>query len=633
LILLPLPNLLQWKGFWLTLMKMRIGRTKCRDLGISSRLEWLETNATGGFAMGTVSGLATRRYHGLLIAARKPPAGRRVLFARVEEHLESGGTGYELGLVQYPGHLAGRGHEFIESFEPDPPRWTYRCGEARVEKSMFLLPGRAAAVLRYVCDRPAVLRLRPFFASRGYHALQQAESGFHAPLEIVAPGAVFCPSEHWYHGHEYALERERGLDFGESLWTPGVYEYALRPGEPVWFMASCDAAPADLAAEYEARIRRPFHPAHDFLARRGSGGWALLAGFPWFAEWGRDAMIALPGLLLGNRPLVEEARSILSHFAGCRAHGLVANRFDDESGKPEYNSADATLWWFIASHQYLMLTGDDGYLRGVFLPAARDILDHFLRGTVHDIGVDPLDSLLSTGNPSTQLTWMDARVNGVPVTPRHGKAVELNALYYNALRITARWARRGDAHEVAEQAFLRATRVRTRFREHFWRPADHCLRDTSLSDQLRPNQILAVSLPYSPLELPEQRAVVRAVFGALFTPFGLRTLAPTDAEYRGRYEGGVESRDSAYHQGTAWPWLLGHYFEAMLKAFGRSPDRLAWVRSALDPLDSHRAAEGCLGSIAEVFDGDAPQRWNGAPAQAWSVAEFERAHLLVRGAI
>jgi len=611
-------------------MKMRIGRAKCRDFDATSRLEWLETNQTGGYAMGTVSGLATRRYHSLLIAARRPPGERHALFARVEERLETDGGAFDLGVVEYPGHLAMRGDQLLEEFRPDPPRWIYRCGEARVGKSLFLLPGRAAAVLRYICDQPARLNLRPFYCNRDYHGLQAAGGGFRIPVKIVAPSARFRPSEHWYRDHEYRVEHERGLDFREALWTPGVYEYDLRPGEPAWFLAAADSAEADLPAAYEDRLARPFHPADPFLARRNSGEWTLMAGYPWFTDWGRDTMIALPGLLLGEAPRREEARSILESYAAHRAHGLLPNRFPDDGGEPEYNSADATLWWFTASHHYLMHGEDEDYLRGVFLPAAQDILSHLARGTLYEIAIDPHDGLLTAGNPSTQLTWMDARVHGVPVTPRHGKAVELNALFYNALRITARWARRAGGHELAEQAFLRSARVRTRFREHFWRGDRHRLRDTSLSDQLRPNQIFAVSLPYSPLEPAEQKAVVRNVFGNLFTPYGLRTLAPDDPEYRGRYGGGVEQRDSAYHQGTVWPWLLGAYLEAMLKAFGRSPERLAWVRSALAPLSRHRVEEGCLGSIAEIFDGDAPHGWNGAPAQAWSVAEFERARLLIR---
>lgn len=632
MILLPIPNLLQWKEFSPLSMEMRLTAAKCRDFDAASRLEWLETNETGGFAMGTAAGLATRRYHALLTAALTPPTTRRVLFARVEDQILTGGETHALGLVQYPGHLALRGHERIESFEPDPPRWTFRCGDALVHKTLFLLPGRPAAVLRYVCDQPATLRLRPFFANRDYHSLQHPEPGFRCPLHLHAPGAAFTPSEHWYRDHEYRVEQERGLDFHEALWTPGVYEYPLRPNEPAWFLASLNPDPAtDLAAAFDARLRRTHHPATDFLARRASGAWTLLAGFPWFTDWGRDALISLPGLLLGAQPLPEHARSLLESFAAHRAGGLVPNRFLDEGETPEYNSADATLWWFNAAHHYLEHAGGDpDFLRATFLPAARDILDHLHRGTRFHIGVDPADHLLSAGDPSTQLTWMDARVHGTPVTPRHGKAVELNALYYNALRVAAHWARHGHAHELAEHAFLRSTRLRARFHSAFWNPARQCLHDTTTSPQVRPNQIFAVSLPFSPLDPPARQAVVRAVYQHLFTPFGLRTLAPEDPHYRPRYTGGVDPRDSAYHQGTVWPWLLGHYLEAFLVAFERTPERLEWAREALLALESHRFSEGCLGSIAEIFDAEAPHAWNGAPAQAWSVAEFERARRLVQ---
>lgn len=605
---------------------MRLTASKCREFDTASRLEWLETNGTGGFAMGTVCGLATRRYHSLLTAALTPPAGRRVLLARVEEQIITGGATHALALVQYPGQLALRGHERLEQFEPDPPRWLYRCGGALIEKSLLLLPGRPAVALRYLSDQPATLRLRPFFANRGYHALQRMETGFRCPLHTQAPaGATFTPSQHWYHDHEYAIERERGLDFRESLWTSGFHEVELRPGEPVWFVWSADEAAADPEAALAERLKREPHPATPFLAQRASGAWTLLAGFPWFTDWGRDTLISLPGLLLGERPLRGQARSILESYAAARAHGLVPNRFPDEGETPEYNSADATLWWFVAAHYYLMHGADDGFLRGVFLPAAADILDHLWRGTLFAIGADPRDGLLAAGDETTQLTWMDARVHGRPVTPRHGKAVELNALYYNALRLTARWARAGGANQLAERAFLRAARFRNRFREVFWNAARQCLRDTAGGAQMRPNQIFAVSLPYSPLEEAEQKAVVRAVYQHLYTPFGLRTLAPGEPDYRGRYGGSVEQRDGAYHQGTVWPWLLGPYVEALFKVFGRSAEHVHWVRDALAPLRQHRDNEGCLGSIAEIFDGDAPHHWNGAPAQAWSVAEFERA--------
>ena len=608
---------------------MRLTGTKCRDFDAASRLEWLETNETGGFAMGTVCGLNTRRYHALLTAALTPPTGRRVMLSRVEEQIITGGETHALGLVQYPGHLALRGHERLEEFQTDPPRWLYRCGDALVEKALFLLPGRSAAALRYWSNRPATLRLRPFYANRGYHALQHPESGFRCPLRVHSPPeSSFTPSEHWYRDHEYFIERERGLDFRESLWTSGVYETVLRPGEPAWFLWSYEEPPEDLERAYELRLRRESHPADVFLARRPSGAWTLLAGFPWFTDWGRDTMISLPGLLLGEHPRRDQARSILESYAAARAHGLLPNRFPDEGNSPEYNSADATLWWFVAAHHYLMHGPDPAFLREVFLPTARDILDHLWRGTLFSIHADPRDGLLSAGDETTQLTWMDARVHGIPVTPRHGKAVELNALYYNALRLTARWARAASVHDLAEQAFLRATRFRARFNETFWRPSPGWLRDTAGSAQLRPNQILAVSLPYSVLDEAEQRSVVRAVYEHLYTPYGLRTLARDDPQYRGHYAGSVGERDSAYHQGTVWPWLLGAMIEALLKAFGRSDERLAWARDALDPLTGHRDNEGCLGSIAEIFDGDPPHRWNGAPAQAWSVAEFERARLL-----
>ncbi len=604
---------------------MIVDASRYRDFAESSRLEWLETDFTGSFAMGTVAGVATRRYHGLLTAAMQPPVERSVLLARVEETVQTGGVPYSLSTVQYPGHLALRGFELIRDFTPDPPRWVFQCGAARVEKGLFLVPDRRTVVLRYCADRACSLRIRPFIADRDYHQLQKVGNELPTPVHGEAPGAVFTEHAHWYRDHEYSVERERGLDFSEDLFSPGFYDYTLRPGEPVWFIATPHPGPLDPANAWHERLQRTFRPEDYFLARRSGSGWTILAGFPWFTDWGRDAMVSLPGLLLGQDPRPDIARSVLESWIAHLNRGLIPNRFPDDGTEPEYNSADATLWWFAAAHHYFEHTHDEDFLRGTFLPRAKEVLWAHRRGTLNGIRMDSGDGLLRAGSAETQLTWMDARVDGTPVTPREGKAVEVNALWFNALRVASHWARQSRDHEMAEQCFLLATKARRNFRAAFWSTTQDCLRDTDSSPLIRPNQIFAASLPFSPLELDDRKAVVRAVLHHLLTPYGLRTLAPGEESYHAGYAGSPAERDAAYHQGTAWPWLMGAFIDAFLGSFGRSRENLAWCRDLLEPLAQHMHREGCLGSIAEVFDGDKPHHWGGCPAQAWSVAEYLRA--------
>jgi predicted glycogen debranching enzyme len=357
--------------------------------------------------------------------------------------------------------------------------------------------------------------------------------------------------------------------------------------------------------------------------RRADGSPTIIAGYPWFADWGRDAMISLPGLLL-TRGLLDEARDVLAGFLARLDRGIIPNRFADGGEPPEYNTVDATLWLFHAVDAYRRAGGDAGFVHDVFYPRARDILAWHIGGTHHGIHVDPRDGLLVAGGPGTQLTWMDARVGDWIVTPRHGKPVEVNALYYNALRVAEGLA--GELRDDGQALAYRgaAERARDAFLRVFWDPARACLfdvvRDEGPDRRLRPNQIFAVSLPHSMLVPAQMQAVVRAVQGALLTPFGLRTLAPDDPEYRAHYRGNPRERDGAYHQGTVWPWLLGPFVTACLRAFGRTPANVVYCRSLLDGLERH-LNEACLGTVSEVFDGDPPHAPGGACAQAWSVAE------------
>jgi glycogen debranching enzyme len=576
-----------------------VGPDICRDFPRSSKIEWLQTNGTGAFAMGTVAGVNTRRYHALLVASFKPPSDRYVLLSRVEEEI----NGRELGVCQYPGIVTPRGFELLEAFQTDPcATWRFRLDPVVLEKQVCLIDGRQAVVLRYRSDHAATLRVRPFLAYRDYHSLGHARpdvSGNLPALELHH-GGKFDPAPNWYYNIEYLEELDRGLDFREDLYTPGVIVLDLRPGEWSEIRASIGQASGESAVGFS------------FLARRADGRPTVIAGFPWFTDWGRDTMISLPGLLISKGRLTE-AREIIEAFLAHMNQGLIPNRFPDAGDTPEFNTVDATLWMFQTVRAWLDAGGDRTFIRNTFYPAAKEIVAWHQRGTLFGISVDPGDHLLAHG---PQLTWMDTKF-----TPRAGKAVEINALWHGALCLMAEWAREiGDAADFAQQA----DRVRESFRAKFWNEKRECLCDLIGDEKIRPNQIFAVSLPYELLDKREQQAVVRAVHRDLLTPVGLRTLEPGDPDYQPHYQGPAEQRDAAYHQGTVWPWLIGPFVDAYLMACGNTPKNLAYCRSLVDRLEAEAAREGCLGAIAEIYDADEPRHPRGCPAQAWSMAEVDR---------
>jgi predicted glycogen debranching enzyme len=644
-----------------------VGREACVDFARSSLLEWIETNGTGGFAMGTAAGVNTRRYHGLLVGALEPPVDRFVFLSKVEETVDVEGREHDLATTQYPGAVHPQGYRALESFRLDPfPIWTYALGGgAVVEKRVFLVHGKQTVVVQYRANRECRLRVRPFLAYRDFHGLTRANDALdprvtherRAPdaatmrmtpyaglpqLVIHHGGAASSEGASWYRDAEYLAELDRGLEFREDLYCAGTIEFALAPDRPAWIVATVEKngdwdfvrVASEEAVQRERRRtteRDPFvarlaNAANAYRVRRKDGSPTIIAGYPWFADWGRDTMIALPGLLLA-RGLLDEARDVLTGFLEHLSDGIVPNRFVDGGEPPEYNTVDGTLWMFHAVHEYIRAGGDQRWVRDVFYPRAKAIVAWHQRGTHHGIHVDPADGLLVGGDRGTQLTWMDAKIGDWVVTPRHGKPVEINALWFFALRLLEELAIEYRDAEYAAEASAAARRVAESFARAFWNGAKGCLYDVILPEgpdaRIRPNQIFAVSLPYSPLT-PEQKAsVVRVVERELVTPLGLRTLARGELGYRPRYEGDPVSRDSAYHQGTVWPWLIGPYATAYLNAFGRTAETRAHVRALLVPLERH-LDEACLGQVSEVLDADEPHRPGGAPAQAWSVAEILR---------
>jgi len=566
------------------LQPVRLGPDVLRDLARSREIEWLQTDGLGGFAMGTAAGMNTRRYHGWCVSLR-PPVERYVLLSRLEEEV----GGVELAVNQYPGAVHPRGHERLVSFESQPcPKWTWELGGGlTVSKQLWLVRGARTLCVRYEASRPCALRVRPMLAYRDYHSLQRGggalDRRWHETVRLEHTGRASAEGEGWYWNTEYSVEQRRGLDFKEDLWCMGTVELQLSPRAQLTFSVG----------EPATGEPRAVSPAEVFQVRRADGRPTIIAGYPWFTDWGRDTMISLPGLMAG-----DEAREVIGAFLQHLDRGLVPNRFPDRGERPEYNTADATLWMFETVHAL-------GIDPSFFFDAAREIVAWHERGTHFGIHVDPADGLVING---AQTTWMDAVVDGRPITPRAGKAVEINALWFNALKLMEAWGLGSEYGEKAEA-------VRRSFLKTFWTGAG--LRDLADDGACRPNQLFAVSLAHSPLPAAEQQSVVRACQARLLTPYGLRTLAPGEPGYAGRYDGGPAQRDGAYHQGTVWPWLIGPYVRAHRRAFGQPPDP-AVLRPLRELLEQN-------GTLPEVFDGDAPHRAGGTPAQAWSVAEVLRA--------
>lgn len=666
---------------------LRFTAELCRDLAAARSREWLETNGLGGFASGTLAGLHTRRYHGLLVAATQPPVGRAVLLAKLEETLIVNGTRYELSANQYPGAVHPQGFQFLKEFRLDPfPTFVYAVGGVTLTKTIFMPHGANSTVLQYALevgpDAPECqLELLPLLAGRDYHSLTGENAALDPSFQSdadglrVQPYAAWPPlylahaaqrveaTGFWYRSFEYEAERERGLDFQEDLFNPCRLHFALTPDAPVALIASTEPqSVAEVAAlEQRERARRaalvaPFaerdelvqqlaRAADQFIVARTYGqigeqtaGQTVVAGYPWFSDWGRDTMIAFEGLTLATGRY-DAARQILRAFAANLDQGMLPNRFPDAGEVPEYNTVDATLWYVEAVRALLAHTQDYEFVRAELYDKLREILTWHERGTRYQIGVDAADGLLHAGEPGVQLTWMDAKVGDWVVTPRHGKPVEIQALWFNALCVLAELAERFGDEATQQHCVARAAQVKASFAAQFWNEAAGCLYDvvnddvvngTDCDASLRPNQILAVSLPHAVLEGARAQQVVATVERELLTPYGLRTLAAHDPRYVAHYTGGIQSRDGAYHQGTVWPWLLGPFFTAYLKMNGKSAAAQQQVRAWLAAFNEHFRAAG-LGQVSEIFDAEAPHAPRGCIAQAWSVAELLRIALLLEG--
>lgn len=653
-------------------MHISFGKTELTpELG--SKKEWLLTNGLGGFASSTIIGENTRRYHGLLLAALHPPVDRRLLVAKLDEDLYINKVRCVLGTNRVRDGYAQEGYRYLLHFQRYPfPTYIYQIDGIFLIKTIIMVHGENTTVVHYrvvnQLKQDLEMFIFPLINCRDFHhTTQENDWPFHQELinnrqveiapysgaphiYLTSDRAGYAHSPSWYKGMYYYMEEYRGLPCYEDHFIPGYFTLHSQASEEFSIILStgkiagfdyemlannekdrCNAL-LDLAGYSDDFVQKLVLAADDFIVERASTGKkSIIAGYPWFNDWGRDAMIALPGLTLCTGRF-QDAREILATFAANTKEGLVPNMFTDAGQEPLYNTVDASLWYFYAVQKYLAYTEDDSFVKDHLWVTMREIIHYYRVGTRFGIAMDR-DGLIKAGTPGLQLTWMDAKVGDWVVTPRQGKPVEINALWYNALMLMSELAENPDQQK--EYSKLAVT-VNRNFLSLFWNEEKQCLFDVvddanvvdnaNKDGRVRPNQIIAVSLPYSALPQKMARAVVKRVFEELYAVYGLRSLSPQDQQFQRHYGGDQYHRDGAYHQGTAWSWLLGHFVTAYRKVFDYSPESFLTARLLLAPMKDHLRDHG-VGTISEIFDGGHPFTPRGCFAQAWGVAEILRCYL------
>ena len=629
----------------------------------SASLEWLETNGLGGWASSTIIGCNTRRYHGLLVASTRPPIERMVLVSKIDETILVNDQKYELGVNDFGDAINPNGNQFLTKFTKDFfPEWTYEINGITLQKTIAMVQGENTTLVIYTvlkANKQFTLQLQPFIAARGYHTLQNNESGLwwdvdfengifrnhpfaeSSNIYIAVPGATYEHHPNWFNHFNYREEKNRGLDYKEDLLNHGTFSVSLKKGQSIGIIVSTETPKGKNAQElFEKELARKnsllnkqpesnilkqlILAADQFIVQRGENLKTVIAGYHWFTDWGRDTMISLPGLCLSTGRM-DDARKILDAFAKSVSMGMLPNRFQDHDETPQYNNVDGTLWFFIAVYKYYQASADKDFVLKEILPVLADIIDWHYKGTRYNIKASE-DGLLFAGETGQQLTWMDAKIADWVVTPRMGKPVEVQALWYNALRIYSELLHVDSQLESAAQYAAKAAQAKVSFKKLFWYEGGNYLYDVidknnTPDASLRPNQLFAISLPFALLEEKEAKAVLKVVEDRLYTHVGLRTLPTSDLRFVGVYEGSVMKRDSSYHQGTVWSWLLGAYVDALIKIKGikgktQAREVIAEFAYTLD--------EACIGSVSEIFDADAPNHPKGCIAQAWGVAELLR---------
>jgi predicted glycogen debranching enzyme len=663
---------------------LRIERERLLELDLALTREWLETDGLGGYASSTVLQCPTRRYHGLLVSTFPGTDKRHVFLARLEESvhaLDESGIGpageghFPLSMARYPDTWHPQGHTTLESFELAPfPTSTHRFGEARLTREIQMTHGSPTVLVRYTLrggEDELELRVRPLLAYREADALTFENVDLHPEVRYIgttrralvlqpytglppmalaldAREGAFEGDPVWYRDIEYKVDRERGYDDREDNFSPGLFRIRMRPGESVVLCASLETPHNDLAALWDEHARARVEKAKaaqargaaqlelgadDFLFRTRSGRLGVVAGYPWFTEWGRDLFLSLPGLLLA-RGRVAECGEALAGVVPFLRRGLLPNIFGSTPETSHYGSVDASLWFARAVRLYEQAGGDSALIASTLRPALVEIATRYSEGTELGIRIDE-SGLLLAGDGKLNTTWMDAVVDGLAVTPRDGLAVELNALWYFLLAYLEELAdKAGEAREAKRWRADRA-RVGKAFLERFWLTAPRYLADTwkdGVADaRVRPNMVIAAALEFSPLSESQRADIVVRSELELVTPRGLRTLGPRDRDYQGRYRGSPQERDRAYHQGTVWPWLLGFHCEAYLRCHPATRRSADHVRALLAGLEAEVRSHG-LNHVNEVYDGDPPHRPGGCFAQAWSTAELLRARALAAAA-
>lgn len=665
----------------------------CSDLSKATEREWLETNGIGGYASSTIIGANTRRYHGLLVAAVKPPLGRTLLLSKLEEFLCVDGKSFPFSTNIYPNAIYPEGYKNITQFSSHPfPTFEYSVNGINIRKTVFMVYGENTTVILYQMPHTGerqsdvTLTVRFMVAFRDYHWLTRENPAFKTaynpdksrvclqPYENLPPMHVFHnavamdSTSFWYNNMEYPKEIERGMEAHEDHFSPFALQFDLKRGVDCYIVVSTNEYPTldvtellkketalrekrDRALKFRSNnssrrsqaskkespqaevdnivelCKSLLTVSHSFIVKRDSNRKSIIAGYHWFGDWGRDTMISLPGLTLIQGKF-EDAREILLSYASYVSKGMIPNRFPDYGVDPEYNTVDASLWYIQAVYQYLRFSKDLETIRKDLYGVLKEIIEYYQRGTRYNIHMDA-DGLIYAGSEGVQLTWMDAKVCDWVVTPRKGKAVEINALWYNALKIISFLAREIDLSNESKVYHSLAQKVSKSFNKAFWYDDGQYLYDYIDGDArntaIRPNQVFAVSLPYSMLLPDRMRKVLKIVKEHLLTPYGLRSLSPLDKDYIGSYCGNVYERDRAYHQGTVWAWLIGPYISACAKAYAGNKDLPKSIKELFVPFYEHLFESG-VGTVSEIFDGDPPHTPRGCISQAWSVAELLRAY-------
>ncbi len=661
-----------------------ISRCNAKPLADNLALEWLQTNGSGGYSSSTVLNCHTRKYHGLLVSKLQQPYGTFVLLSKFDDVLLVASQKFPLSTHQYLGAIEAGGYPYLENFCQDDvmAQFNYTCAGFGLSKQILIVKNTNTLLVKYrLMKRPSPgsikISIRPFLAYREIDQLTQKNSALNQQGIESAQGVCFKPyvsmpaiqfcSNHgfsyhpealWYYNFEYIEEKLRGYDYLEDLFTPGLIELdfserdeiilacsiedirekdlsalwqeAIMPSPRGAVAAACTPLPhkpgaMDLACNYSAQTTDLCQRAKQMIVVLPNGIASIKAGYHWFGEWGRDAMIALPGLTLYNGQ-EEICLSVLKHFADHEHLGLIPNRIAPiESKENEYDNVDGSLWFIWAVQQYYLKTQNSDNIQTHFWHTIKNIIDHYRKGTLFNIH-QLENGLIYAGTPLIKTTWMDVNINKIPLTPRNGMQVEVNGLWYNALRFTQELAAQfNDPFFSTLQPLIEL--VEKNYLKVFWDNNLNYLRDfvneNELNTQIRPNQIIAAALPYSPLDPPHIALILEVVTKKLFTPFGLRTLATDDPNYCGIYFGDQVSRDLAYHNGTIWPWLLGFYTQALLKVHSKQ-ETLNLMQPAINALKKHFATQAGLGCISEIFDGDVPHHPRGCIQQAWSIAELIR---------